>query len=528
MRHFSSYGPPDPALHYIAPRADLIKQATKRILGEDPQKGGHYLTIWAPRQNGKTWVMQQVTHTLQKDNRFSVVKLNLEHLKRKQDPLEVLRSLSSLLIDALELSINPTQTEDDFFTLFSQKVLNKPLILILDEFDALDESAISLIVSIFRNIYIHRQDESQKATHEKKWLLHSVALIGVRSVLGVENLKGSPFNVQRSLRIPNLTEDEVCELFQNYAKESGQTVQQELPQRVYFETRGQPGLTCWLGELLTETFNHDKRQPLTIHTYEKVLREALNTLPNNNILNLISKAKQEPARALVLELFQTGGKKPFRYDNPLCNFLYMNGVIDREESEQEDYIRFASPFVQKRLFNYFAVTLFDYMGKVTNPFEDLSDTIDETSIRIPNLLARYEVYLKKNRDWLLKDVPRRQDLRVYEAVFHFNLYQFLYHFLGKEAEIIPEFPTGNGKIDLLIRYAGQLYGLELKNFTNYRDHASAIQQAIQYGQQLNLKEITLTCFLEEIDETNRKRLETPFTDTATGITVTTVLIVTGN
>jgi hypothetical protein len=36
-----------------------------------------------------------------------------------------------------------------------------------------------------------------------------MALIGVRAVLGVENVKGSPFNVQRSVHIPNLTHDEV-------------------------------------------------------------------------------------------------------------------------------------------------------------------------------------------------------------------------------------------------------------------------------------------------------------------------------
>jgi hypothetical protein len=36
----------------------------------------------------------------------------------------------------------------------------------------------------------------------KDYLLHGMALIGVRAVLGVENVKGSPFNVQRSVHIP--------------------------------------------------------------------------------------------------------------------------------------------------------------------------------------------------------------------------------------------------------------------------------------------------------------------------------------
>jgi predicted AAA+ superfamily ATPase len=33
----------------------------QQLLGDDPNKGGHYITIWAPRQTGKTWIMQEVS-----------------------------------------------------------------------------------------------------------------------------------------------------------------------------------------------------------------------------------------------------------------------------------------------------------------------------------------------------------------------------------------------------------------------------------------------------------------------------------
>ncbi|MFN8486406.1 MAG: hypothetical protein U0350_02365 [Caldilineaceae bacterium] len=60
MRKFSSYGPIDTKLHYYAPRPALIQQAYAQKLGENPADGGHYITVWGPRQTGKTWVMQQV------------------------------------------------------------------------------------------------------------------------------------------------------------------------------------------------------------------------------------------------------------------------------------------------------------------------------------------------------------------------------------------------------------------------------------------------------------------------------------
>ena len=59
MRKFSSYGPVDTELHYYVPRKALIEQAVSLLVGENPNKGGHYTTVWAPRQRGKSWVMQQ-------------------------------------------------------------------------------------------------------------------------------------------------------------------------------------------------------------------------------------------------------------------------------------------------------------------------------------------------------------------------------------------------------------------------------------------------------------------------------------
>jgi hypothetical protein len=50
MRRFSSYGLIDTDLHYYAPRTELIDRTASQLLGENPEKGGHYMTVWAPRQ----------------------------------------------------------------------------------------------------------------------------------------------------------------------------------------------------------------------------------------------------------------------------------------------------------------------------------------------------------------------------------------------------------------------------------------------------------------------------------------------
>ena len=209
MRRFHSYGPIDIDMHYYAPRKELIDMAYRRLMGDNPQKGGHYITVWASRQSGKTWVMQQVLYRLQKDDRFNVLKINLEHLKYETDVGTIIETIAEEIGEGLNKSFTGIKSQSQFQKLFKKDNLDKPLILILDEFDALLEEGINAIVSAFRNIHIKRTDEKNKTGGQKTYLLHSVALIGVRSVLGIENAKGSPFNVQRSVHIPNLIYDEV-------------------------------------------------------------------------------------------------------------------------------------------------------------------------------------------------------------------------------------------------------------------------------------------------------------------------------
>ncbi|MCP4150254.1 MAG: ATP-binding protein [bacterium] len=344
-------------------------------MGAHWEKGGHYITVWAPRQCGKTWTMQQILHRLQKESNYDVLKINLEHLKYEKDTRAIIRTISEEIGEGLNKDFSSIDSQPKFQGIFKKGNLAKPLILILDEFDTLSEEAIGTIVSAFRNIHIKRADESDKSTKQKSYLLYSVALIGVRSVLGIESAKGSPFNIQRSLNIPNLTHNEVVGMFRWYEKESGQKVENTVIDQLFYETGGQPGLICWFGELLTDTYNKDKTKPISIKNFEIVYAAALNVLPNNNILNIISKAKKAPYRDTVLELFKTDQKIPFTYGNPEINFLYMNGVFDKEKvNETEYYVKFASPFVQRSLFNYFSTTIFKQMGQLVEPFDDLKDS----------------------------------------------------------------------------------------------------------------------------------------------------------
>ncbi|MEM7534293.1 MAG: hypothetical protein AAF639_19080 [Chloroflexota bacterium] len=70
MRKFSSYGPVDKDQHYYAPRRELIDDTQRQLLGENSTKGGHYVTVWAPRQVGKSWMMLQVVQRVKAEDDF--------------------------------------------------------------------------------------------------------------------------------------------------------------------------------------------------------------------------------------------------------------------------------------------------------------------------------------------------------------------------------------------------------------------------------------------------------------------------
>ena len=184
---------------------------------------------------------------------------------------------------------------------------------------------------------------------------------------------------------------------------------------------------------------------------------------------------------------------------------------------------------QKRLFSYFAREIYRTIGKLYDPLDDMEDAITDTDITIRNIIKRYRTYLIENKHWIFTNAPRKTDMRIYEAVFHFNLYMYLSGFLRSfGGEVYPEFPTGNGKSDLFVKYAGKIYGIEVKSFRNKPAYMEALSQAALYGKQLGLKEISLIFFIEHIDDENREKLEHDYNDSETGTKVMPILVATGN
>lgn len=390
----------------------------------------------------------------------------------------------------------------------------------IDEFDALPQPVIDRLVAGFRKIYLARQGYS----------LHGLALVGVRAVLGVDSPRGSPFNVQSALHVPNLTRDEVVDLFAQYQAESGQTVAPEVVERLYAATRGQPGLVGWFGELLTEKHNPDRQAPLTLAAWDEVHGLATHVEPNNTVMNLVQKARG-PYRDEVQALFSRSDV-PFSFDKPWCSFLYLNGIIDYERVTDASgghlqVCRFASPFIQLRLYEALTDDLFDERLPTTvlDPRDRLTDVFGGAEIDAAALVERYKAYLgrlaAKGLDpW--QEQPRRADMHLTEAVGHFHLYAWLKDALGRRCVVSPEFPTGNGKVDLCLRAGAKRGIIEVKSFTSATALDDGKVQAAQYAAKLGLTTATLCVFVPVHDEAVLAELSG--VESIAGVKVTTAAI----
>jgi hypothetical protein len=416
-------------------------------------------------------------------------------------PDEFLRRVPDLMHLAFDADVDRPADWEWLKRLFRADggLFDRPAILMIDEFDHLPQGVIDRLVSMFRDIYLDREHHC----------LHALALIGVRAVMGVESRRGSPFNIQRSIHVPNLTHAEVTEMFDQYRSESGQTVAVEVVDEVYRVTRGQPGLVGWFGELLTEKYNPGRDQALDMRVWREVYQWALHVEPNNTVLNLLAKARAG-LRDRVLQLY-ANPDLPFDFDAGWCNYLYMNGIIapDRRvdrAGHPQMICRFSTPFIQERLYN--ALTS-DVVGDrlpilPLDPLDDLAYVFTEQGLDVPKLLDRYKSYLVRLEaaginPW--KDQPRRKtDLQLQEAVGHFHLYAWLQGAIGWRCSIAPEFPTGNGKVDLHLAWEGHRGLIEIKSFVDQARLNEGLQQAAEYARESGLDAVTVAVFMPVKDE----------------------------
>ncbi|MEM7532435.1 MAG: AAA-like domain-containing protein [Chloroflexota bacterium] len=345
MREFNIFGPVYPEYHYHVNRVE-----SKAIMREKVERG-RYFTLNAGRQTGKTTLFREIVEELEATGNYVGIRLNFEILTNltRERTYEVLGyELNDWRKDFWPSAPEPSTMQDQHHFIQWLKnvsrVIDKRVVLIIDEFEAVPIEITAGLLSQFRGMYLQRLEPGSDS-------VYSIILVGVRSVAHLLGGSQSPFNIADQYTVPYFSKEEVIDLLSQHTEATGQPFEGIVFDSVFAQSEGQPFLVNRLGQLLTETYATDRSQPITKKHFDQALNKLINE-NNTNFYSIRSKAKLH--KDLLLDaLFRS--RKYYDYQDEVMQEFLMYGIMRLIPDEYgSEYARIANPIYQKLLVKTFA------------------------------------------------------------------------------------------------------------------------------------------------------------------------------
>ncbi|NOT62223.1 MAG: ATP-binding protein [Acidobacteria bacterium] len=276
MRFFNVAGPCRPGLHYMLPASERLRADNIMRLIEQQ----NYFVLHAPRQVGKTTAVIELARELTATGKWTAAKVSMEVGRGLGSDLD--RAERTMLADwrgslehqlPAELRPPPWPTAEA-----GQRIgaalqawsshSSRPLVVFLDEIDALEDDVLLSVLRQLRSGYDRRPSGFPA----------SLAVVGLRDILDYKVMSGgsarlgtpSPFNIAaRSLTLRNFTESEVATLLQQHTAESVQVFEPAALQHVFTLTQGQPWLVNALAKTAVEDVEPDVQKNITVEHIEQ-------------------------------------------------------------------------------------------------------------------------------------------------------------------------------------------------------------------------------------------------------------------
>ncbi len=254
MRFFNTSGPVVAADHYCIPPLERLNLAEVRRLLRDKR----YFVLYAPRQTGKTSALLALCNLLNAEGTYRCVYVNVEGGQAgRENPEQVIRTILGALALRASVTLNDEFLLNVWANIFAEfgphaalqvalthwaRADSKPLVLLIDEIDALMGDALLSVLRQLRAGYDLRPANFPQ----------SAVLCGVRDVRDyriqstAENAiiaGGSAFNIKaQSLRLGNFSPQEVRALLEQHTAATGQVFTAAAQETVWRQTQGQPWL----------------------------------------------------------------------------------------------------------------------------------------------------------------------------------------------------------------------------------------------------------------------------------------------
>ena len=441
MRVFNIAGPIVPADHYHLPPLQRAGADTLLRLVE----AKNYFIVYAPRQTGKTTSLRALCDALN-DRGYRAVHANIQSASTVSDDLPrairavltrlALRARGALDDDYLDREwsglldrYGPEAAVEEALTRWAGAD-SRPLVLVLDEVDALGGDTLLCLLHQLRSGYETRPDRFP----------HSIVVCGLRDVRHYFATQTSPFNiVAKSLRLGDFSETEVRDLLGQHTEETGQRFTDEAVAEVWRSTGGQPWLVNALahGACFDDPEGRDRSRDIA-RTGIVAARERLILEGPAHFGQIEYRLREERVRK-VLDPILAGaeGRPDFTDDDA----LYVNdlGLVTATSP-----VRIANP-----IYGEVIPRLLARRVEMTMPHDDTRFLRTDGGLEVSALLRAFQQFFRENAEWW----SQGSGFREYGA--QVLLQAFLQRVVNAGGHITREHGLGRGRTDLLISWRKQ-------------------------------------------------------------------------
>ena len=449
-----------------------------------------YFTLHAPRQTGKTTYLHALARKLNNEKKHTALVVSFEQAGYETITME---KANELLINCVywasqhQLPENerPANPEDKTFPNLHRYLAKwanaqtKPVVLLIDEIDALLDEIFVSVLRQLRDGYQKRPEHFPKA----------IILVGLRDVRDYKAKirsefkswgSGSPFNIKSdSLFLKNFSQEEVFTLLDQHREETGQVFPDDVKAEVFRLSAGQPWLVNALArQMVSKILREDYTRPITLELLSRAKKELI-LRRDTHLDSLVDKLREERVKRIV-QAIVNGDNLP--YDVLDDDILYVRdlGIVS-----QSSPLEIANPIYAEIIPRVMASTIQESIPKeIQTPwFINEKNELDMEKV----LTAFQEFYSENAESWLERFAFK-------ESAHHLLLMAFLQRLVNAGGEIVREMAVGNGRIDLLVKFHKQRTAMELKINRGKKSLEKAKKQLDRYLDRLGLNRGYLILF----------------------------------
>jgi len=453
-RWFNTAGPCQEDIHYtLSPTLRLPSLA--RLIAQR-----NYFVIHAPRQIGKTTAMLSLAKQLTESGQYTAVMLSVEvGAPFSQDIAGAEDAILGAWRDNITFRLPSELQPPDWTGIESGQKIRaalqlwaqaspRPLVILIDEIDALQDLALISILRQLRDGYPNRPQAFPQ----------SVGLIGLRDVRDYKVVAGgsdrlntsSPFNIKvRSLTMRNFNAAEVVELYNQHTEDTGQVFTTEASALAFELTQGQPWLVNALAKEIVEELVTDESVAITA---EHILtaKEIIIQRQDTHLDSLAERLREKRVQAIIEPIL--AGLELGNVPNDDIQFLIDLGLC---KMDIQGGLTIANPIYREVLPRVLTVTPMASLPQIAPSWLTAEGKLDTEA-----LLRTFLEF------WLQHGEPLLKSASYPEIAPHLVLMAFLHRVINGGGTLEREYAIGRDRMDLCLRYGEVTLGIELKVWRN--------------------------------------------------------------